>query len=182
MAVREMKDSGIKWVGAVPQEWNAKPIYTVFDSIRTKNIDGAETNSLRFSYGTIVPKENFEAGDAYVDKTIRSYTKVIPGDIVINGLNLNYDFVSKRVAIVRDKGIITSAYLTMRCKGDNVPQFFNYLFKSYDDCRAFHGMGEGVRKILSFDELKRHFVVFPKSCEQKIIVDYLDAKCAEIDS
>lgn len=183
MSVREMKDSGIEWVGQVPRNWDLKPIYTMFASVRNKNIDGSESNSLRFSYGTIVSKENFDPNDEYVNKTIRSYIKILPGDLVINGLNLNYDFVTKRVAISQNKGIITSAYIVMRLTDRcNCSNFYYYLFKSYENCGALHGMGEGVRKILSYEELKNHKILLPSVLEQTAIASYLDAKCEEIDS
>ena len=57
-----------------------------------------------------------------------------------------------------------------------------YLLKSYDHCRAFHGMGEGVRKILNYSELKKNKVILPPISEQQAIADYLDDKCTKIDA
>lgn len=179
-----MKDSGVEWIGQIPEKWEVKPIYTAFSEVVNKNYNGEVKTALRFSYGTIIPKENFNSDeDDYVANTIKNYTVVEPGNIVINGLNLNYDFVTKRVAIVNDFGVITSAYITIKPHTNKAyPKFMLYLLKSYDHCRAFHGMGEGVRKILNYSELKKNKVILPPISEQQAIADYLDDKCTKIDA
>lgn len=181
----EMKDSNIQWVGKIPAHWGSLPIYVLFEEVTKKNIFGKEKQALQFRYGTIAPKENFEADDdLYVAKTILNYNIVEPGVIMLNGLNLNFDFVTQRVALVRDKGIITSAYMAIKSKNFNAmnPEYSTYLLKSYDICKAFHNMGGGVRKILNFEELKRNYIIVPPIDEQKSIAEYLDKKCAEIDA
>lgn len=182
--MREMKDSGIEWVGLIPDSWSSVPISTAINENRTKNIFGTEKKALKYTYGTIVPKSDFDADeDSYVAGTIRNYIIANEGDIVLNGLNLNYDFVSQRIAMVRERGVITSAYIVMTPKNGVVfPSFVNYLFKAYDGCKALHNMGGGVRKILNFDEFKRYKMCFPTLDEQRRITDFLDNKCAEIDA
>ena len=103
---------------------------------------------------------------------------------MLNGLNLNFDFVSQRVALVKERGIITSAYIAFapNSNGRISSQFITYLLKAYDGCKAFHNMGGGVRKILNFSELKKQYIVYPTLVEQQRIADFLDAKCAEIDA
>lgn len=182
--MREMKDSGIAWVGQIPQDWNIKPIRADFEEVTAKNSNGKVKTALKFTYGSIVRKDNFDAeDDTYVAGTILNYTIVTPGTIMLNGLNLNFDFVSQRVGLVTEFGVITSAYIAFRPNTDRIiPEFATYLFKAYDGCKAFHNMGGGVRKILNFSELKRQYVVYPQLTAQKHIVSHLDAKCAEIDA
>lgn len=181
----KLKDSGIKWVGNIPAHWECKPIGIFFREICRKNIDGAVTNPLKFTYGAIVPKPDFDANsDEYVAKTILNYNVVDFGTIMINGLNLNYDLVSQRVALVQNKGIITSAYLAIKAKREIEmnPYYAMYAFKFYDYCMAFHNMGEGVRKTLGFEELKHVYFMLPPIQEQNAIVSHLDEKCSEIDA
>ncbi len=182
--MKEMKDSGIEWIGQIPEEWSLVPIRAVFEEVTDKNFDGSVKNALKFTYGAIVPKTNFEAdNDDYVANTILNYTVVEPGTIVLNGLNLNFDFVSQRIGLVKNKGVITTAYMAFKPLGERVsPEYATYLFKAYDGCKALHNMGGGVRKILNFSEFKRYYVCFPTLLEQQAIVTYLDAKCAEIDT
>ena len=182
---RTLKDSGVPWIGQIPVDWQTAPIRALFQEVTTKNILGKEKEALQFRYGTIVKKSNFDfETDEYVQRTMRNYTCIYPGVIVINGLNLNYDFVTKRVALSRLKGAITSAYITIAPINAKTiwPQFAEYLLKSYDAKKAFHGMGDGVRKILNFTELKHQPIVYPAYNEQKKIADFLDKKCGEVDT
>ena len=182
--MRTMKDSGIEWVGQIPEKWSLVPIRAVFEEVTDKNFDGSVKNALKFTYGEIVPKTNFEADDDdYVANTILNYTVVEPGTIMLNGLNLNFDFVSQRIGLVKNKGVITSAYMAFKPLGDRVSsEFATYLFKAYDGCKALHNMGGGVRKILNFSEFKRYYIFIPTRFEQQVIVYFLDSKCAEIDA
>lgn len=180
-----MKDSKIEWVGKIPEHWEVKPIRVLFIENNNKNILGKETKALQFKFGEIVPKNNFNAADdEYVADTILKYNIVDKDMIVINGLNLNFDFVTKRVGLVKERGIITSAYMSFYIKDKKSvsPYYANYLLKSYDNCTAFHNMGGGVRKILTFEELKHNLFLLPPLTEQKEIAEYLDEKCGEIDA
>ena len=183
--MRQMKDSKIEWVGEIPENWEVKPIRALFVENNNKNVLGKETKALQFKFGEIVPKKNFNAADdEYVADTILKYNIVDKDMIVINGLNLNFDFVTKRVGLVKERGIITSAYMSFYIKDDKSmsPYYANYLLKSYDNCTAFHNMGGGVRKILTFEELKHNLFLLPPLTEQKEIAEYLDEKCGEIDA
>lgn len=183
--MRKMKDSGIEWIGKIPENWKVKPIHSLFKEVTQKNVLGQVKNALKFTYGAIVDKTAFDAdSEEYVANTILNYTIVKSGTIVINGLNLNYDFISQRVGLVKKEGIITSAYITFKADDEQRinPYFSTHLFKSYDNIKAFHNMGGGVRKILNFGELKRVSIPLPSLPEQKKIVSYLDKRCGEIDS
>ena len=113
--MREMKGSGIPWIGKVPSNWLVEPIFSDFVEVTRKNKFGREKKALKFTYGEIVPKANFDAdNDNYVADTILKYTIVEPGTIMLNGLNLNYDFISQRIGLVKQKGVITSAYTAFK--------------------------------------------------------------------
>lgn len=116
-------------------------------------------------------------------ETILNYNIVDRGMIMLNGLNLNFDFVSKRIALVTERGIITSAYMSFYPTDTTtvLSEYSNYLLKSYDNCAAFHNMGGGVRKILNFDELKRQYFILPSLAEQQRIAEFLDRECGKID-
>lgn len=183
--MRQMKDSGIEWIGEIPESWSVHPAKYAFTEIRDKNTDGKIQVALQFKNGTIIRKNNFEVdSDDYVADTILNYTIVEPDVIMINGLNLNYDLKSLRVAIVREKGVITSAYLAlMPDKTKLYPDFANYLFKGYETKMAFHNMGAGIRLTLGFREFKKQPVLFPETYEeQHLISAHLDRQCSLIDS
>lgn len=179
-----MKDSGIEWIGEIPEGWEVVPVRFCFSEVRTKNLDGKEQNALQFKFGNIISKINFNANDDnYVADTITNYTVVLPDTIMINGLNLNYDFKSLRVALVKEKGVITSAYLAIFPDKEKLsPQYATYLFKGYETKMAFHNMGAGIRKTLGYKEFKNQPLLLPSKKEQNRISAYLDSECFRIDA
>ena len=151
----EMKDSGIEWVGEIPLSWSVFPAGGVFDEVKEKNKDKKYNNPFSFKYGKIVDKKISGEIDDGIEETLSAYRVVAPNTIMINGLNLNYDFISQRVAIVKEKGIITSAYLAVQPNEQLIsPGFVMYLLKAYDYRQVFHGIGTGIRKTLKFSDFK----------------------------
>lgn len=176
----KMKDSGIPWIGDIPEHWEVKRWGNAFKENKDINSNLENTTAFQFNYGSLVRKkrEYKEEEDA---ETYAKYTILKPKDIVINGLNLNYDFVSQRVAISDDNGIITSAYISMHPRDNVESQYFCYLFKTMDAMKLFHGMGTGIRLTLSFAELKKQYIPIPPLSEQQAIVSYIDEKLQKID-
>ena len=167
-------------IGPVPEHWEMRQWQYLLQENTTPNSDCKETNQLQFKYGEIISKANQEV-DADSLKIISKYTKVQPNDIMINGLNLNYDFISQRIGMVRSNGIITSAYISLRPTDIANPAYYNYLLKAMDAQKMFHGMGTGVRLTLSYKELKNKYLPYPPLSEQEAMVAYLDEQTANID-
>ena len=176
-----LKPSGNDWIGEIPEHWNYERVEKYFHSNTAYNKDFEFTRAFKFFMGTIVPKEENLVEEEYRE-VYEKYTIVEQNDIMINGLNLNYDLKSMRVGIVPYKGIITSAYVVLRPYEGVNAQFFNYLFKAFDYRKFFHGMGKGVRLTLSFNELRTFEIPIPPDNEQREIVAYLDEKCDKIDA
>lgn len=177
----KMKDSGIPWIGMIPEHWEIKRIASLFTGKVETNADFQYQHAYKFNYGELVPKN--EVGDIEEYRsTYVKYSIIKKNDILINGLNLNYDFVSQRVAIAPNDGIITSAYIVVRPKQDTNSSYYTYLFKTMDNKKMFHGMGTGIRLTLSFDELKKQLIPVPSPEEQKAIVAYIEDKCNKISS
>jgi len=177
----KMKDSGIPWIGMIPEHWEVKRIASLFTGKVATNSDFEYQHAYKFNYGTLVPKD--EVGDIEEYRaTYVKYSIIQKGDILINGLNLNYDFVSQRVAIAPNDGIITSAYIVARPRRNTNSEYYNYLFKTMDNKKLFHGMGTGIRLTLSFDELKKQLVPVPTPEEQCEIVAYIEEKCKKVNS
>ena len=175
------KDSGVKWLGEIPSHWEMKRWRFLMSENTTKNTNCKERLQLQFRYGDIVRKTN-QSEESDVLDTISKYTIVEPNDIMINGLNLNYDFISQRVAQVQERGVITSAYISLRPTEIAKSRYFTYFLKSMDAKKMFHGMGTGIRLTLSYNELKNQFIPCPSPDEQDTIADYLDTATAKIDS
>lgn len=174
------KDSGIQWLGQVPSHWEMKRFRFLLTENAKLNTDLKERTQLQFRYGDIVQKTD-QSEDSEVLTTIQKYTVVEPGDIMINGLNLNYDFISQRVAQVQEPGVITSAYISLRPIPGVNSRYYTYFMKAMDAKKMFHGMGSGVRLTLAYANLKNLFFPYPTSEEQEAIVAFLDASTAKID-
>ena len=175
------KDSGVKWLGEIPSHWEMKRWRFLMSENTTKNTNCKERLQLQFRYGDIVRKVN-QSEESDVLDTISKYTIVEPDDIMINGLNLNYDFISQRVAQVQERGVITSAYISLRPTEIANSRYFTYFLKSMDAKKMFHGMGTGIRLTLSYNELKNQFIPCPSPEEQTAIANYLDTATAKIDA
>ncbi len=175
------KPSGISWIGDIPAHWEVKRLGSAFTENRTLNSELISTEAYKFNYGALVRKDEDIALTDDVLETYKKYTVIKPNDILINGLNLNYDFVSQRVAMSFDDGIITSAYLAITPRENINPSYYCYLLKSMDAKKMFHGMGTGIRLTLSFAELKKQLILFPPMSEQDEIVNYINQKTTDID-
>lgn len=176
-----MKDSGIPWVGDIPEEWDVNPLRQYFTERRHKNANGTEDNLLSLSYGRIIRKD-IDTSDGLLPANFLGYNIVEPGDIVFRMTDLQNDKRSLRSGIVEERGIITSAYIAAAPKCGVESRFHNYLQRAYDQLKVYYNMGGGVRQGINYDDLKRMPVLTPSIDEQQRIADYLDARCREIDA
>lgn len=160
--------------------WHSTRLASLFDENTQLNEEFSESHALQFKYGSIVPKKQYELTNDLIT-TYKKYTIVRPGDIMVNGLNLNYDFVTQRVALVPCNGIITSAYISLRPHQNVSVEFYTYYFKTLDSIKLFNGMGTGIRLTLSYEILKNLVLPLPPRTEQDQIVRYLNWQVSKIN-
>lgn len=177
----EMRDSHIEWIGVIPSLWSIHPVYYYFGERKAKNYDLKEQNLLSLSYGKIIRKD-INANGGLLPANFSTYNIVEAGDIIIRSTDLQNDKRSLRTGLVTEHGIITSAYIDLMPKSGVNSKYFHYLLHAYDIMKVFYNMGNGVRQGLNYSEFSKLMVVAPSKEEQQEIVDYLDNKCAEIDS
>mgnify|MGYP004456349751 CR=1 FL=1 len=177
----KFKRSNIPWLPEIPEYWEEKRLSSKFVGDVDVNKGFVYKHAFKFNYGELVPKNETGDSEEYRDTYIK-YSLIKKGDILINGLNLNYDFVSQRVACAPNDGIITSAYLVCRPRKGVYYNYYTYLFKAMDGMKLFHGMGSGIRLTLSFKELKKQMLTVPPLSEQQAIVSYITERTAKIDS
>lgn len=180
-----MKDSGVQWFGQVPEHWEVCRLGTIFKENVILNTEEREVNALQFKLGEIISKS--KGNSKYIPISLSGYNIVEPNVIMINGLNLSFDFISQRVALVKERGVITSTYIAIApssCVEDKntTSRYVCYLLKAYDACKVLHAMGRGLRAILSYSVLSKIPIYLPPLTEQRAIADWLDAKCADIDA
>jgi len=178
---RRMKDSGIEWIGDIPKKWKVVKLSNIFKERKVKNKGNIETNVLSLSYGSI-KKRNVETNMGLLPANFETYNIIENGNIVLRLTDLQNDHKSLRCGLVNERGIITSAYVTLEKTVDIDSNYYYRLLHTFDIMKGFYGMGEGVRQSLKFDgELKRLLLVMPCVNEQKQIADYLDKKCTKIE-
>ena len=160
--------------------WCSARLASLFHENTAKNEDFLSSNALQFRYGSIVQKKKYDLTSDLIE-TYKKYTLIQPGDIMINGLNLNYDFITQRVALVPTTGIITSAYICLRPRNSVNYRFYTYYLKALDSIKVFNGLGTGIRLTLSYDSIKNMVLPLPPREEQDQIVRYLDWQVSKIN-
>ena len=177
----EMKDSGIEWVGEIPAHWLVHPVYYYYGERKNKNYLGKEDNLLSLSYGRVVRKD-INTSDGLLPESFNTYNIVETGDIIIRPTDLQNDKRSLRTGLVKEHGIITSAYIDL-CPIKQVDsRYFYFLLHAYDVMKVFYNMGNGVRQGLNYSEFSRLMVFEPPYEEQVAIADYLETKVIEVDA
>ncbi|EJO20502.1 type I restriction modification DNA specificity domain protein [Streptococcus sp. AS14] len=177
-----MKDSGVDWIGQVPEHWEIHPLFSIFKQNKVKNIGMENDNLLSLSYGNIIRKD-IDTTFGLLPANFENYQIVDKEYIILRLTDLQNDKKSLRTALVNEKGIITSAYIGLvkinsKCNTD----YMHYLLHSYDLRKVFYSMGSGLRQSLNFDDIKRLPIVLPKDDEQKEIVEYLDYRVNKVES
>ena len=168
-----MKDSGVPWLGRVPEQWEVLPALATYKPKLVKNTGMVEKTVLSLSYGRIIVKSP-EKLRGLVPESFETYQIVDPGDIIVRTTDLQNDHTSLRIGHSRNRGIITSAYLCLETT-DRVSNEFGYQFlNTYDLLKIIYGFGSGLRQNLDFSDIKRMPVLVPSKDEQAAIVRFLD--------
>ncbi len=178
---RKMKDSGIEWIGEIPEGWEIKYFVQLFSQVKSKNIGLREKNLLSLSYGKIKQKSIETVGGLLPDN-FEGYNIIDRNDIVLRLTDLQNDQHSLRVGLSHERGIITSAYCSIRVRGAESPNYLYYYLHTFDIAKGFYGMGSGVRQGLNWDGLKYIKILLPPQHEQDRISVFLNQKTLEIDS
>lgn len=174
---REMKDSGVAWMGEIPHGWAVKRMK---DSFISNNRTQPNSTVLSLSYGNVIVKD-MEEKKGVTPESYDSYQGVLPGDVVLRLTDLQNDQKSLRVGRATTKGIITSAYLCVSSRTLN-DRYSAYLLQNVGDIqKLFYGLGGGVRQSMKFADLAELLFPLPSKQDQRAIADYLDQQTALID-
>ena len=161
----EYKELGSTWLERVPGHWETRPAFGAFEPNHERNLGMKENTILSLSYGRIVVKPA-EKLHGLVPKSFETYQIVNPGDIVIRTTDLQNDRTSLRVGAVRNRGIITSAYLALKSKTGVNPSYGYQLLNAWDLSKAIYYYGSGLRQNLDFSHFKRMTIALPPPSEQ----------------
>jgi type I restriction enzyme, S subunit len=162
----------VPWIPAIPVGWRVQPAFANLREKQVRNDGLRETQVLSLSYGNVILRAKPE-GDGLVPESYETYQIVDPGDIIIRPTDLQNDRTSLRVGFVRQRGIITSAYMCLTARSPLLPEYAYLLLKAYDFKKVFYGYGSGLRQNLDFKHIKRMPILVPPKTEQAAIVAFV---------
>ena len=168
-----MKDSGVPWLGDVPEHWRALPGKSCYREKKVPNMGLKETTVLSLSYGQIVFKP-VDKLHGLVPASFETYQIVDAGNIIVRPTDLQNDWNSLRFGLSRHRGIITSAYMCLLTTDTMMQDYGHLLLHAYDLKKVFYGLGSGLRQNLDWRDFKYLPCVVPPLPEQATIVRFLD--------
>lgn len=172
------KDSGVEWIGKIPEGWDLRRISSLYDA-RNEKVSDQDYPALSVTMRGVVPQ--LETAAKTQDGDNRKLVKA--GDFVINSRS------DRRGAcgISELDGSVTliSNVLAPRENLDMAPRYYSYLFRSEGFADEYYRQGTGIVDDLwstNWTRMKNILVTYPPLGEQQAIADYLNVKTAEIDA
>ena len=192
----KMKDSGIEWIGEVPEHWRRmrlKDIAYLYSGLTGKSGDDFRCDNTKITkpyvpFTSIL--NNFKINSTDFPRVIMSdnetQNQVIVNDLLFLMSSEDYDSIAKSAIVNENLGEV---YLNSFCRGlrftskDIFANFVNYQIQAtnYRDALRFEARGF-TRINIKIEKISSMFVCLPPLPEQRAIATYLDDKCAKIDT
>lgn len=181
--MREMKNSGVEWIGEIPIDWEIKRLKAVLKERNISNnpIQTDYILSLTNDRGVIPYDEKGDVGNKSKED-VSGYKLAYPDDIVLNSMNV----VIGSVALSKYFGCVSPVYYMLypRNHADDV-RYYNYIFQTKEFQNKLKGYGNGIMEIrmrIQMSKLNTVELPIADSETQTRIADFLDEKCAKIDA
>ena len=176
-----MKDSGVKWLGDIPQRWYTVPLYAIAQVKSINNCIDLPLMSVYLDAGVVPFVEREEKRTNATSKDLTNYQRVDPGDFVLN----NQQAWRGSVGVSFHSGIVSPAYIVLSLNNTLDSHYANYLFRSRCMVDQYLVISRGVGSIqrnLYWSALKRVVAPIPSKKEQMEIVEYLDGLNNKFDA
>lgn len=175
--MREMKDSGIEWVGEIPDGWYTMANKYVMGKIKHINplYNGEGILSLTMN-GVIV--RDLDAGGK-MPSSFDGYQTLYPGNLLM--CLFDYDVTPRCIGLIRNHGVTSPAYSQFKMNPGYSAHYYYYYYLMVDHTKALLHRAKNLRHSFTEDQLGAIAVPVPPVKEQRAIAAFLDAKCAEID-
>lgn len=172
----------IRFIGN-KSNWSVVALDKVTTARNASNALVNNRNLLSLSYGKIVNKD-IESNKGLLPSSFCTYQIIEPDTIVFRGTDLQNDKRSLRVAISKQKGIISPAYVTMDVTDESILPDYLYLAMHWHDVskKTYYKMGDGLRQTLPYGVLKELEIPFPEKCEQQEIITFFQKFDAKIQA
>ncbi|EIQ7158221.1 MULTISPECIES: restriction endonuclease subunit S [Citrobacter] len=183
-AYPEYKDSGVEWLGEVPNHWKTVSISRLFSRIKRTGYTEKELLSVYRDYG-VIPKSSRDDNNNKPSEDLSPYQLVEPNDLVMNKMKA----WQGSIAISEYEGIVSPAYFVY--KPNNVlfelahPRYVHYLLRNPIYVTQYLSRSKGIRVNqwdLDPDEFRNIELLLPDKTEQEKIYSFLDHETAKIDN
>lgn len=180
---RKMKDSGIEWIGEIPEGWEIKRLGAILQERNEVNnpIQTTSILSLTNNRGVIPYSEKGNQGNKAKDD-LTGYKIAHIGDIVLNSMNV----IIGSVGLSNYYGAVSPVYYMLfpRNNIETNIQYYNYLFQTTAFQQSLRGYGNGILEIrmrIQMQKLKIVLLPVPTFLEQSNITVYLDASLSKLN-
>lgn len=178
--MRVMKDSGVEWIGEIPENWG---IVKVKQAFVRKNEKAQQENPVVLSLARSgVRVRDVSTNEGQVAESYYNYNPVSVGDLLLNPMDL---YSGANCSLSEVEGVISPAYVNLKNKEGYFSKFYDYYFKVQYWMMVLFAHGKGVsfdnRWTLNHETLMNFPIVSPDFKTQKHIADFLDDKCGKID-
>ena len=179
--MREMKDSGVEWVGEIPAEWQLSQTRRLFRNEKRVVGDAVdEYERLALTLNGVI-KRSKEDNEGLQPEKFEGYQILRKNELVFKMIDLE-NVNTSRVGLSSYTGLVSPAYIVLSNDNDD-NRFAYYWFMSMYYQEVFNNLGgAGVRSALNAKDMLSMPIPNISLEEQRRISDYLDAKCAKIDS
>ena len=179
--MREMKDSGISWVGEIPKEWSVNRAKYCF--VNTKEIAGCMSDRyerLALTMNGVIKRSKDDSNGLQPEK-FETYQILRPDELVFKLIDLQ-NVSTSRVGLSPYLGLVSPAYIILKSNKRVLPAFAEKYFLMLWKNQIFNALGDaGVRSNLNSKDLLELSIPFPTFDEQQQIADFLDRECGKID-
>lgn len=176
--MREMKDSGIEWIGDIPVSWKIMP--NKYLMRKEKKIcpvyHGEDILSLTMK-GVIV--RDLDAGGK-MPTSFDGYQRLEAGNLLMCLFDI--DVTPRCVGLIKQAGVSSPAYSQFVLRKGADAAYYCYYYTMLDNDKTLLHLAKNLRHSLTEDQLGAIPVIVPPIEEQQRIADFLDTKCAEIDA
>ncbi|NAS19608.1 restriction endonuclease subunit S [Clostridium butyricum] len=177
---RKMKDSGVEWIGEIPEEWSinkTKHYFSYKKVIVGNEVDNYDRLALTLN-GVI--KRGKDDSEGLQPEKFEGYQILNKNELVFKLIDLE-NIKTSRVGLSKFDGIVSPAYIILTNKSENNKIFYYYFMSMYYR-NIFNKLGgDGVRSSLGNKDLLNIPIVAIDEDEQIKIANYLDNKVANID-
>ena len=174
-----MKDSGIEWIGEIPDDWRIIRNKNAFTCSKELVGEKSELTQLLSLTTRGIKKKDINNAEGKLPESFDTYQFVKENDLVMCLFDLDCSAVFSGISPYN--GMISPAYRVLSCKKCMEPKYADYWFQYISDGRKFNHYAKNIRYTLSYEEFSALPLLLPERNEQRRIADYLDRKCGQID-